>query len=192
MPNRRSIIKRISLGILAATAGVGGYYTFQLRKSPDIESLDANKALIEELAETIIPETDTPGAKTAKCADTIIKLVKDCTDKSSQNRFIDGLSSLKDYTQSSFGKEYAALTTEEKHRILQHFEKQGQPQKGLLGKAERKLLGNSFFTTLKNYTVIAWCTSKAGATQGLAYDFIPGSFIADIPLANGQKSWATQ
>jgi Gluconate 2-dehydrogenase subunit 3 len=99
---------------------------------------------------------------------------------------------LKDYCQSQYDTPFEELSVERRIAVLQHFEAKGKPAAGMLGKAQRKLMGDSFFTTLKNLTVTAWCTSKAGATQGLAYDYIPGAYIADAPLQPGQHSWATQ
>lgn len=190
--NRRVFVKRLSLGIAGIAAAWGGFTVYQIRKHPKLSSIDAQVPLLDELAETIIPHTDTPGAKAAGCGAIIAILIKDCTDRSSQNRFIDGLDTLKDYCQSHYDMPFEALSEERRIAVLQHFEAKGKPAAGILGKAQRKLMGDSFFTTLKNLTVTAWCTSKVGATQGLAYDYIPGAYIADAPLQPGQHSWATQ
>jgi hypothetical protein len=72
-----------------------------------------------------------------------------------------------------------------------HFEQQGKRRPGIIGKVQHKFLGDSFFETLKNYTVIAYATSMPGATQGFAYDFIPVTF-ENVPLKPGQRSWATK
>ncbi|HLX67414.1 MAG TPA: gluconate 2-dehydrogenase subunit 3 family protein, partial [Puia sp.] len=62
----------------------------------------------------------------------------------------------------------------------------------IIGKAQEVYLGRSFFTTLKKYTVEGYCTSQAGATRGLSYLYVPGSFHSCIPLQPGQRSWATR
>ena len=71
-------------------------------------------------------------------------------------------------------------------------EEKGKPFPGIVGKVEKRLAGESFFTVLKKYTVLGYCTSEAGVTKALAYDYIPGKYVGDMPLAPGQKAWATQ
>jgi hypothetical protein len=59
-------------------------------------------------------------------------------------------------------------------------------------KVQRKITGRSFMDILRELVVVGYCTSEAGATQGLAFDFIPGSYTGCISLRPGQKSWATK
>jgi len=76
--------------------------------------------------------------------------------------------------------------------VLTLFEERGKNFKGILGKAQNRFLGKSFFTTLKEYTVEGYCTSEMGATRGLAYIHIPGKYLGCIPMQPGQKVWATK
>jgi hypothetical protein len=48
-----------------------------------------------------------------------------------------------------------------------------------------------FFALLKELTVLGYCTSELGATQGLAYLAVPGEYRGCVGLRPGQKSWAT-
>lgn len=175
-------------GLVAAFAG---YKWFDLTKRPDIGYLESNRDLIMALAETIIPGTDTPGAKDANVQDFIIMMVRDCTERKTQNKFIDGLRDLKEYCWFAYEKPYQRCTLAEQTAVLTHFEKQGKPFRGIVGKAQNRFLGRSFFTTLKDYTVEGYCTSEQGATKGLVYDYIPGSFHGCVPVKPGQKAWAT-
>ncbi len=69
-------------------------------KSPDKNYLLGKKALLTELAETIIPATDTPGAKEAGAVDFMMPMLNECTDTKTLNRFIKGLQDLEAYTHS--------------------------------------------------------------------------------------------
>ena len=189
--NRRAAISRFFLLGGAGAAAYTGVKTFQLYKSPDIGRLDAWKEVLDELAETIIPRTDTPGAKEAGVGAFVIRMVKDCTNRKSQNKFLTGLDDLMNFSASQYGRPFIECTTAEKADILHRFQKKGKPYPGIMGKVERKLVGDSFFTTLKKYTVLGYCTSRPGATEGLAYDYIPGKYEI-TPLKQGQKAWATQ
>jgi hypothetical protein len=190
--NRRTGIKGIlALGIVGASS-FSIFKYLNLKKTPDIKQLIARKSLIAELAETIIPRTDTPGAKDAKVEDYIIKIITDCTDVKNQNIFINGLADVEDYSRDKFDKSFQKCSIGEKTQVLQHFEKKSHSFNGLVGKVEGKFLGEPFFTQLKKLTVTGYCTSEPGATQGLAYDYIPHNYDACIPLKPHQKSWATQ
>jgi hypothetical protein len=188
--NRRKAI----LGIfLAGTGGIvaySGLKWYDWHKTPDFEYLSNNKKLIAALADTIIPTTDTPGAKEAGVADFIIKFVKDCSDTRSANVFIDGLKEVEAFAFDRYAKEYAACSAKEQELILKHFET--KPTKNrIIGKIQKRLMGAPFFDLLKQYTVEGYCTSELGATKGLAYLYIPGSYKGCIPMQPGQKAWAT-
>ena len=77
--NRRKAIASL-LVLAGGTAAVySGVRWRRLNTAPDLVKLQAHKDLITELAETIIPATDTPGAKAAGITPFIISLVTDCT-----------------------------------------------------------------------------------------------------------------
>jgi len=190
--NRRKAISRIALAGLGGGLLFSGYKWYDWNKTPDIAYLQQRRELITALAETIIPATDTPGAREAGTGDFIITMIRDCTDRMSMNKFIDGLKDLEHYCRSKFNKPYGQCTATEQQSVLQFFEEKGQPVKGLIGKAQDRYLGQSFFATLKKYTVEGYCSSEAGATKGLAYLYIPGSFHGCIPMTPGQKGWATR
>jgi hypothetical protein len=189
---RRKAIGRIILTGLGGGALFSGYKWYDWNKSPDISYAEQHKELITELAETIIPATDTPGAREAATGDFIVTMVRDCTDRMSANKFIDGLKELQDYCLNRFNKPYTQCAATDKEAVLRHFEEKGKPFNGIIGKAQNAFLGKSFFTTLKEYTVEGYCTSEAGATKGLDYLFIPGHFQGCIPMTPNQRTWATK
>lgn len=189
---RRKAIASILLAGVGGGIIFSGYKWFDWHKTPDLSALKARKPLVSALAETILPAGDTPGAAAAGVGDFIISMISDCTDRISANKFIDGLIELDHYTHSQYNRAYEACTAQEQTAILKHFEEKGRPFKGIIGKAQNKYLGRSFFTTLKEYTVKGYCTSQLGAQQGLAYLPIPGSYRGCIPLTPGQKAWATK
>lgn len=189
--NRRKAIFRISLTGAGVTAALAGYKWYDITKTPDLLYLDQNRELIAALAETIIPATNTPGAKEAGVHNFIIMMIKECTELKAQNKFINGLKDLQAYCKYEYGELYQNCSSKEQELVLNRFEKKGKPFTGIIGKAQIRFLGKSFFTTLKEYVVEGYCTSEPGATQGLAYVFIPGNFRGCITLEPGQKGWAT-
>lgn len=190
--NRRKAILKIGFIGGSLTLFYAGFKAWKLVKSPDIQMLEGNKVLIDDLADTIIPKTDTPGAKDVNVGEFIIKMIKDCTPRHSQNNFIEGLIRVEEHSNSNYNKPFSRCSTVEQESILSFFEKSDAPAGGIVGKVERKLIGDSFFVTLKKYTVIGYCTSELGAKQGLSYDYIPGKYVGETILLPGQKAWATQ
>lgn len=176
----------------AVISGYSGFKWYQINKSPDFAYLDAHKELIADLAETIIPRTDTPGAKDAMANEGIITLLKNVANTKTQNNFIEGLKDVEIYSTKTFDKKFTALSQPQQNEVVKHFYLKDKNFDGKLGKAKNKILGISFFDALKYYTTIAFCTSKPGATSALAFDFIPGNYIGCVDLSPNQRSWATK
>jgi len=189
--NRRKAIFRITLAGIGLAGAGAAYEWWTLVRSPDMPWLRNNKELIAALSESIIPATDSPGAREAGVADFIIKMITSCTPVKEQNTFISGLKAMQDRCRSKYGKPFQHCAPADQEAALLYFEQKGQPFKGAAGKLEARLTGRSFFRILKDYTVEGYCTSSAGATKGLAYLYIPGSFHGCIPLQPAQKGWAT-
>ena len=63
----------------------------------------ADDALLAEIAETIIPETDIPGAKSLGVHTYIQKIVKDCMDTQAQDALENGLYTVGEISQTSKG-----------------------------------------------------------------------------------------
>jgi Gluconate 2-dehydrogenase subunit 3 len=189
--NRRKAIKLILLGSASVTSLIS-YKWLDRLKATDVAYLFDKQHLIAELAETIIPETDTPGAKAVKVEAFITRMLTDCTDARSLNNFIIGLQELEEYSILHYNRSFTFCTAGQKEAILKEFEDRAKHFKGILGKIENKILGRPFFTVLKNYTVMGFCTSRLGATQALHYDANPGRFENVGPIDPAQRSWATK
>jgi len=190
--NRRKAIRNILVAAGVTAVAVPGYKWYSITKKPHLSELNNYKDLLSEMAETIIPRTNTPGAKDAQVGDFIYKMVNDCSDVKSQNKFLYGLQDVEAYCHSKYGQSFIKCSVAEREATLLHFEKKDKSYSGIMGKIQHKFLGTSFFETLKTYTVMGYCTSIQGATQGLAYDLVPGTYEACIPLQPGQRSWATK
>ncbi len=138
--------------------------------------------LVEAVAETIMPATDTPGAKDAGVPAFVDYMLADCYPKDVQDRFKKGLDDFDAECKQELGKSYAALSAEE--------------QIGKLKKVEQEVIGNRnndaypFYRTLKELTLFGFFTSEAGATQVLDYQHVPGRYEGCYDMPAGQKAWA--
>jgi hypothetical protein len=191
--NRRKAIGSLLLASIGGAAALSGYKWHDWHKTPDISWLEQHKDLVSALAETILPETsDSPGARTSGVADYIFLMIRDCTERISANKFIDGLKDLDSYCRSRYQKAYPDCDPDSQIHVLRHFEEKGKPFKGIIGKVQDRYLGKSFFTTLKELTVAGYCSSETGATKGLSYLYIPGAYHGCITMTPGQRAWATK
>lgn len=191
--SRRKALGRLVLTGIGGGILFSGYKWYDWHKSPDISWLEKQRELVTALAETIIPATpDSPGAAATATGDFIITMVRDCTEKMSMNKFIDGLKELDHYCRERYDMPYNQMAQAEQVSVMQYFEQEGRPYGGIIGKAQTRFLGKSFFTTLKEYTVAGYCSSEGGATKGLNYLYIPGHYQGCMPLQPGQKAWATK
>lgn len=130
--------------------------------------------LIADLAEVIIPTTDTPGAKDAGVDQFIRHVIENCTTPAQQETFRLGLQQTDILSQAAFGKPFSELDNLQRTDVV-----------GKLSQREKQ-----FFASLRELTIVGYFTSETGATKALAYLPIPGRFQGDIPLEPAQKVWA--
>lgn len=190
--NRRSYFKRI---LVLGALGGASFSIFkwkELTRQVDPVLLWSKKDLVAELSEIIIPETDTPGAKSANVADYIIKVLINCMDIKKQNKFCSGLELVESHSMRNYGKSFLNCSDQEKQTVFEYIANHSGFSYRILNRINKKIFGESFYITLKDLTIEGYCMSKPGATQGLAYDYIPGNFEACIKLKPNQKSWATK
>ncbi|KQS31099.1 gluconate 2-dehydrogenase subunit 3 family protein [Dyadobacter sp. Leaf189] len=158
------------------------------------------QALVSEVAEIIIPKTDTPGAKDAKVGEFIEKMLKDCYAANDQESFNKGLEQLekKDFMKASPQEQTAILTEMEKSakEELAAADKKAdertpeEKKKYTEAGKEYSDAGVPFFRLMKELTLLGYFTSEPGATMALEYVAVPGRYDGCIDLKPGQKNWA--
>jgi hypothetical protein len=140
-------------------------------------------AMLEALVDTILPATDTPGARQARVQVFVDLALRDCYSPAEQQVFVTGLEALADECQTRHGQPFEACSPEQRHALLARFDAASYaPDTGARG---------SFIRILKELTLVGFFTSRIGATQVLAYEAVPGAFRGCLDLRPGQKGWAT-
>ncbi|GAA4779738.1 gluconate 2-dehydrogenase subunit 3 family protein [Olivibacter ginsenosidimutans] len=190
--NRRKALK-IGVGLTSiATLGATIKPWFTKNLPLDSRVFSDMKDLLAELAETIIPETDTPGAKLAGVADYLLLVINDCFTIKEQRIFYQGLTVVEKMAVEKFGQSFVCCDAKIREELLTILENDDGHYQGLLYKIKRKLWGRSFLDLLKEHVVEGYCTSEAGATKGLAYQAIPMKYEGCITIGPDQKAWATR
>jgi hypothetical protein len=158
----------LSLPVQAALLG-------EKRDSGPIDIPSDQQALITQLAEVIMPETQSPGAKKAGVGSFIVRVIKDCSSAEEQQKFVQGLQKTDTLSQSTFGKPFTGLNSLQQTELMHTIARQEK----------------DFFMNLRELTLVGFFTSELGASQVLQYLPVPGKFQGDIQLQKGQRTWAT-
>lgn len=189
--NRREVLQRAGLVLGYAVsapvlAGImnGCKPTPELTYKPVFFTEDQAR-MVSEIAEIIIPKTDTPGAKDVGVPGFIDQMLKECYKKEDQDRFMSGLKAFDDDAIASLGDSFMDLDTT---RQQEHVKKIHDAAIDAAKKGEKE---KPFILMTKELTVVGFFTSEQGATQVLHYDPVPGAYHGCIPLSEIGKTWAT-
>ena len=138
----------------------------------------ADYRMVEHIAEMIIPEDDTPGAKQAGVAEFIdfmvanrvpvstsreVRSTEDAIEigKDAQNRFLAGLDWINAHCHAEFGHTFMDSSSQQQSSLLEE----------LAYKAKFKPTtesGRAFFQMMRDYTVVGYYTTRIGL-ESLGY-----------------------
>ena len=182
--NRRDALKSVVLlmggTVLGSTAILTGC-------APDSQLKDLNfsaedLSFLDEIGETIIPTTDTPGAKATKIGEFMQMMVKECYDADQQTTFINGLNTIRTNFKAEKGVEFMEGTPEDRLAFLNALH-----QKYVASGEEKQ---PEIIHMLRDLTVLGYFSSEIGATQALRYVAVPGKYEGCIPYQKGDRAWA--
>jgi hypothetical protein len=188
--NRRDALSRVAL-ILGGTV-VGANVFLEGCKPADKKATSLTEfspddvAYLDEIAETIIPATDTPGAKAAKVGAFMTVMVRDCYEEKDQRTFRDGMDKINDASNKKFDKTFMAVTPQQRHELLVGIDNEQKEY----AKNKKKDDPDHYFRLMKELTLLGYFTSEPGATQALRYVETPGRYEGCIPYKKGDKAWA--
>jgi len=144
-------------------------------------------ALLDEIGETILPATSTPGAKAAKVGEFMNVMVRDCYTKSDQGVFREGMDKLDEQSKKEHSKSFMECSPAERTALLTKID---ASQKAYM-KDKKPEQPSHYFRMIKELTLLGFFTSEVGATKALRYVAIPGKYDGDVPYKKGDKAWAT-
>jgi len=186
--NRREAIGRVAL-IMGGTM-IGAEYLLsgckpKAAKVEDLFNTD-HVAFMDEVADTILPTTSTPGAKAAKVGDFMAVMVRDCYEPADQDIFLKGLDKIDDAANKKFSKKFMDLDATQRTALLTDLDKEQQEY----SKTKKPKDPNHYFRMMKELTLLGYFTSEVGCTKALRYVPVPGRYDGCIPYKKGDKAWA--
>ncbi len=182
--NRREAISSVALLLGGTIIGSEIFILSSCKSTPaqvnELFNTD-QVALMDEIAETIIPETGTPGAKAAKTGDFMAVMVKDCYTPEHQKIFTDGLNKLNEQAKTKYKADFMDLTSVQKKSFLNDLD---QEQKKYTSSKENEEPPH-YFRMMKELTLLGFFTSEIGGTKVLTYVEVPGRFDGCIDYKKG-------
>lgn len=143
---------------------------------------EAEIALLDEVGETILPESDrSPGAKAAQVGEFMQAMVRDCYGEKEQFVFRSGMEELQQTANDRYGRNFTASTPEERLVLLTEYDREAS------SRDEDEPV--HFFTMMKQLTLLGYFTSQPGVTQAMRYEPIPGGYNGCAEYREGDKAW---
>jgi hypothetical protein len=168
---RRNALKNVAAtmgALVALPAWASGWNGQKIPKATLLTPAEDN--LLAEVVETIIPTTDTPGAKELGVHRFVEKMVADCYDQKAQESFQTGLAALDAFSQQIFKKPFTSGTPKQRIYILQGTELSDDPAK------------KTFFGMVKSLTIQGYMSSEYVMTNLTKYELVPGRFHGCVPV----------
>lgn len=178
--NRREVIKNVAmiLGGAFSAPTLMAMDNWENSIKPNINGAafslnETQQNIVAEIAELIIPKTDTVGAKDVGVPAFIVMMLKDCYKTPEHQSFVEGLASMERV-------KFLGLNSDERRGVLKLLE---QETKKNMGKV------TPFWQLIKELTLLGYFTSEAGIKASFEYVQIPGK-LELIKLKPNQKAYA--
>lgn len=204
--DRRELLKMIA--VLTGGAVIGGEVFLSGCKTgakADAGFTATNIGLLNEIGETIIPATTTPGAKAAKVGEFMKVMVTDCYTQAEQDAFMKGINTLEEACKKVNSKTFVECSAEQRHDFLVSLEKEAKEFNKIVSEKDKpvreefKQKGRPYnfvaspkhyYTMMKQLTLFGFFSSETGMTETLRHVPVPGKYDGALPYVKGDKAWA--
>lgn len=174
-------------GIVLTPAMLSSFQGCTPETGPDWQPLlfdDAQRKLVEQLAETLIPKTDTPGAIEAGVPAFIDKYVAEVHTEDERAQFLEGIKAVNERAMQQAGAVFAELEDDARLSFAAALDEEAQHS------PMSEELAPAFFRSFKYLAVTGYCWSEPGATGHLRYAMNPGPYQGCVPFEDVGKTWA--
>jgi hypothetical protein len=138
---------------------------------------------LDEVGETILPRTNTPGAKDAEVGKLMSVMVTDCYEEADQKVFREGIAKLDEACNKLHGHPFMKASAEHRKELLTALDAEAKEY----NKNKEKGTPNHYFTMMKQLTLFGYFTSKPALTEAFEYKAVPGKYDGAYPYKKGDK-----
>jgi glucoside 3-dehydrogenase (cytochrome c) hitch-hiker subunit len=220
--DRREALRRAALllgGALAAPTVAGVLAGCQAARVPDgawaPRALTRAQAdLVAAIAEHILPETDTPGARAAGVHRFIDAMLAESYPAPERQRFLAGLADVDARAERASGRSFLQCAATDQRALLDVLDREAfaatasppdrppetpgsRPGSDTDPGRKSGVRGGTpdepvvrFFRTMKQLTLVGYYTSEIGATRELHHSPVPGRYDGCVPVAQVGRTWA--
>jgi glucoside 3-dehydrogenase (cytochrome c) hitch-hiker subunit len=186
---RRELISLIAALTGASVVGSDALWAAGGSDKNQANYSDADLRLFDELAETILPRTDTPGAKDAAVG----KFIADYSAARYEPAHIailkTGISEINARMQALHRVNFVQASPEQRRSLLVTIDAQANHYARVTDRKTRATTPH-YFTLLKQLTLFGFFTSELGASHVVRYRPVPGKYKGCIPYKQGETFWA--
>ena len=219
---RREAVLRVS-AILGGAALIGGSALITgcrdetAKPNTDAPFTADEIAFLDEVADTILPPTKTPGAKAAQTGAFMAVMVRDTYDERDRKIFRDGIPAIDAATQKAHNVSFMKATPAQRLSVLEALDKdqksfmearreQMKTAREAREKDDRKESApgtdagaatavvldppSHYFRMMKELTLLGYFTSEIGCKQALRYVESPGRYDPCVDYKPGDRAWA--
>jgi hypothetical protein len=180
--NRREAVRATTLvvgGLLLTANGL----VFGCARAPErianrVLTAD-DQALMEEIADTLLPTTrSSPGARAAGAGAEINLLLTDCYEPEAQVRLVNGLNEFRRTLHARFHSAFGPLPQATRESLLRDLD------------GEASHAGDKhWFSLARELAERTYFSSEIGMTKARRWVLVPGKWVGCVPLAAGQPAW---
>ena len=158
--------------------------------------------LLDEIADTILPETKTPGAKAANVGAFMALMVTDTYKPEDAQVFRDGMRTLDALCFQTNKASFVAAKPEHRLSLLEQVDREAKSYMDLRAAARKSRQAADaapsitadppahYFRMMKELAMLGYFTSEIGCTQALRYVEMPGRFDPCVDYKPGDRAWA--
>lgn len=126
--------------------------------------------LLEQVADTMIPTTDTPGALAAGVPTFVRDMLTDWASAGTRTEIITVLEAIERQAWAQTGAAFLELTPERRLAVLRRFDEDALSRQ------------DPAYAKFKYLVLVGYYQSEIGATQELRYELVPGAWRSCLPL----------
>ena len=133
--------------------------------------------LLDIIADIIIPQTDTPGAKGAGVPAFIDSMMVNWASGETRGKWDGVIDAVDAKASETFDKPFVELSDDQKKDVVKAFDAE-------------QIHASGDYRQFKELLLIGYYQSEVGATEELHYELVPGVWNACAPLSEIGRTWA--
>lgn len=155
----------------------------QMSDQPVLKTLNPHQnATVTTIAEIIIPQTTTPGAKAARVNEFIDLILTEWYDAEEKSTFMTGLTDVDSRTRDLYGKDFVDCGEKQQVEVLQALDDEVAEREQDARRRRSHPPEKNFFFMMKQLTLVGYYTSQIGFEQESHGEIIPSRHAGCAPL----------